>query len=483
MLVRRCPIFVALVLSLLALGAGGATAATPGEVATFEVPTLCFPTAISAAAREGVLLRLCEQPNPSWSWAEDENGVTLATLRPDGAVEKTAVPAGAAGPTAVGPAGDTWVTANPPEYLGGPLSIDHLAADGTVRQFPIAPAIKGGKPHVLDLTLAADWSAWAAVGEGEPIESALNGSVGGQLVHIATDGTVASFPLPHGIEPWSLVYAPDGNVWFTGVRGRYRAEHTFRPGVAYVGRITPTGQLSLFRMPKKGDAATAIAVGPDGKLWFSELGAARVGTIGLDGKFGREYVLRVGPPGDLAIGPEGDAWMPVTHGIARLTPAGQQTLFDAAASRLAVGAEGNIWGGGEGAVVRLTPGAPGIDVWGIAADPSTGKMSVRLACGGSTSACAGTLEVKLPFRPPARHGRRGRGKRHLLRLVQAEYSVAAESEATVTAPIPARGFKIAQRLRDESRGHFPPEVQVTATVVGGPTLQRSVPAPSLSRAD
>ena len=49
---------------------------------------------------------------------------------------------------------------------------------------------------------------------------------------------------------------PDGNLWF--------------PEGGAIGRITPSGAVTEFPLPKSGSDAGALTVGPDGKLWFPD---------------------------------------------------------------------------------------------------------------------------------------------------------------------------------------------------------------------
>jgi streptogramin lyase len=55
-----------------------------------------------------------------------------------------------------------------------------------------------------------------------------------------------------------ITAGPDGNIWFTEY------------GNNTLGRITPTGVLTEFPIPKAGSYPTDITSGPDGNLWFTE---------------------------------------------------------------------------------------------------------------------------------------------------------------------------------------------------------------------
>lgn len=442
-------------------GTGSAAAATPGEVTSFEVPRVCYPGAIGAAPREGVLLRLCELPE-----SEERAyalGTTLGNVLPGGEIEKRVVPKSAPGPMLVGPAGEIWLAANSPVFQAGPVAVERLAPDGSVQRFPLAAPNGGRFPRVLGLAPGGDGAVWAAIGEGEMPDAALGGSVGGGLVRIAPDGTETTFRLPRRIEPWAVTRGPDGSIWFAAVRGRNREEHTFDAGVGFVGRITQAGQMGLFRIPGRRVAPRAIAVGPDGALWFPEPEAEQVGTIGVDGKFGRVYKMRAGYPTGLVFGPEGDAWMPSYGGVVRMTPWGQQTVIPWRPTQLATGAEGDIWGVRENVVGRVVPGAPGLDAWGVAASPGSRTVRIRLACGGSPSGCEGTLKLSL----------------QTYTFADTSYVVPAESARTLTFEVAARAFAPWAGPHPGSR-HL--SVGVRATVAGGPPLDRRVSVPKRGQA-
>lgn len=447
-----------------------AVAATPGEITNFEVPGICYPAALGAAPGGGVLARRCAT-SPSTGYPEQEGG-TLATVLPSGAIESRAVPTAACGPALAGSGGEVWVAANRPIFQSGPVAVERIAADGSAQRFPLAAPDGGRWPRVLGLAPGDDGSVWAAIGEGEMPDAALGGSVGGGLVRVAPDGTQTTVRLPHHLEPWAVTRGPDGSIWFVAVRGRNREEHFFDPGVGFVGRVTEAGQLSIFRIPGKGTVSMAIAAGPDGTLWFTEPEASRVGRIGVDGTFGRSYKVRAGGPRELVFGPEGDAWTSGFGGIVRITRWGQQTTFGWSASQLVVGAEGDIWGiGGTSLVSRMVPGAPGLDAWGVSFDPRARQATVRLACGGSPSGCDGSLTLGLPLYWRRYGGGIGGSARRDYTFARHPYSVPAESEQSVTVPLPAKALRLAALRQPRRTGLV---VHVQATVAGGPELDRRV---------
>src|SRR5262249_12990887 len=102
-----------------------------------------------------------------------------------------------------------------------------------------------------------------------------------------------------GSAPGAIAPGPDGNLWFTDV-GTTRA----------VGRITPTGAIPEFSAGlTAGSAPIAIAPGPDGNLWFADAGTTRaIGRITPTGTI-TEFSAGLnvgGRPNAIAPGPDGN---------------------------------------------------------------------------------------------------------------------------------------------------------------------------------
>jgi virginiamycin B lyase len=458
MAIRRSLIALALSLACLLAVAAIAEAAPPDGAATFKLP-VCKISELAPASPRGVLVPLCKVRG------KGRPARSLGTLLPNGKLLKRALPHGAAGPFAAGPGGEIWAGTD-----GVDPGLDRIAPDGTVIDFPLGTAQGENTLEIYGLVPEGEGSAWAAIGE-----LALGGftlqpydSLGGELVHIAADGTVTHFPVPESVEPHALVRAPDGNLWFVGESGRYGGEHSSYLGKGYVGRMTPTGEFALFPTATEESSPGGIAVGPDGRLWFTEtaIPTREIATIATDGTFGPSTKVRnVYLQGPLAFGPEGDAWLTVSGGVMRMTQQDQQTVFPLQEARgVVVGAEGDIWTRGLKQVQRIVPGAPGIDTLKIEADRPSKTIHVQLACGGSRRGCEGILVLSM-----AQH----RGTEPGPRLARVHYSVAAESRRGLTIHLPASAFAIAREAVPKRAGAaYVAPVVVHATVAGGPTLDR-----------
>ena len=54
-----------------------------------------------------------------------------------------------------------------------------------------------------------------------------------------------------------------------------------RGGANKIGRITTSGTITEFPIPTPGSSPHGIALGPDGAIWFTELGADKIGRLSL----------------------------------------------------------------------------------------------------------------------------------------------------------------------------------------------------------
>ena len=146
----------------------------------------------------------------------------------------------------------------------------------------------------------------------------------GVIGRIATDGTIAEFPLnlslPAGVVPGlnSITAGPDGALWFT---------ISFANAI---GRITTSGAVSEFPLPRPSSQPSAITAGPDGALWFTETNQSKVGRMTTSGSVTEFAVPCCGGGGDqITVGSDGNLWFtqPTAVDIIRMTTAGAATTF------------------------------------------------------------------------------------------------------------------------------------------------------------
>jgi streptogramin lyase len=181
---------------------------------------------------------------------------------------------------------------------------------------------------------------------------------------------ITELPLPIGFgQPVDITAGPDGNLWFT-----LATFGTDTVSSDHVGRIT-SGSVTRFPVPAMGTiiggggAGLHITAGPDGNLWYTEIGLAKIGRLSPNGVV-TEFPLAStnGNPGGITAGPDGNLWFtenlfPSGLGkIGRISPSGVVTEFpiatpNSAPSGIARGSDGNLWFTENGAnqIGRITP--------------------------------------------------------------------------------------------------------------------------------
>ena len=111
------------------------------------------------------------------------------------------------------------------------------------------------------------------------------------VVRVTPQGSATKFGTMRG--PGKLVVGPDQNIWFSEF--------------SFIGRITASGALTEF--PVSG--ADTLAVGPDGNFWYSCQSCGMPDKIGRLTNTGQETLFALPEKayiGGLAAGPDGNIW-------------------------------------------------------------------------------------------------------------------------------------------------------------------------------
>ncbi len=178
------------------------------------------------------------------------------------------------------------------------------------------------------------------------------------IARISSTGTVTEFWLTSGSKPTAITVGPDGNLWFT------------EAGLpAQIGRITPSGTVTYFSAGLgPSDAPTSITTGPDGNLWFTASGdrgkIGRITTAGVVTEF-TSGLTGGSSPMSITTGPDGNLWFTESAGdaIGRITTTGTITEFtnglsdDSIPTSITAGPDGNLWftdAGAPGRIGRIT---------------------------------------------------------------------------------------------------------------------------------
>ena len=129
----------------------------------------------------------------------------------------------------------------------------------------------------------------------------------------------------------AITAGPDGHLWFTEL-GPAEVGSS-------IGRITTSGNITEFPLPSAPMFLSSITAGSDGNLWFTGIGTnngpSMIGVITPQGKI-REFMLPHSILGSITSGPDGHLWFTeyqygVTGAqagkIGRITTAGKLSDF------------------------------------------------------------------------------------------------------------------------------------------------------------
>ena len=155
--------------------------------------------------------------------------------------------------------------------------------------------------------------------------------------------TITQYSTPIGSSfPREIASGPDGALWFTEIGGL---------GGPRIGRIATNGTVTEYPIPTASSAPFGIAAGPDGALWFTEFNTDKIGRITTAGVI-TEYQIPtpISNPYGITAGPDGALWFTESYGnkIGRITTAGvfaEYTLPHPSSGPqgITVGPDGALW--------------------------------------------------------------------------------------------------------------------------------------------
>jgi streptogramin lyase len=234
----------------------------------------------------------------------------IGYITPGGRINEFLLPAANSDPLMIasGPDGNLWFTDPGTNHIG------RISTHGKLSEFPLPVA----NSFPRGISSGPDGNLWFT--ETSPSGSTSVGKIG----RITPAGAIKEFSLP-GVnsDPAMITSGPDGNLWFTETT-------SVGPNISgEIGRITPTGAITIFPLPNskyysQGGGGSlygiefgpaAITSGPDGNLWFTDLGpTGKIGHISPDGKAITEFSLPSANSSDYGItsGPDSNLWFTET---------------------------------------------------------------------------------------------------------------------------------------------------------------------------
>jgi streptogramin lyase len=235
-----------------------------------------------------------------------------------------------------GPDGNLWFT-----VANG---IDNITTAGVFTEY------SGTVGSPLEITAGGDGNLW--------FTDAYYGSCGvsscttiyGLIGRITTLGVITEFQIPasNGFVPLPLAIAlgPDGNLWFT------EENQIGPPANGAIGKITPVGVITQYPISPTA-LPESIVAGADGNLWFADTGNNAIGKITPAGVI-TEYPISTANDGPTVVakGPDGNVWFNENNGqipkLGEISPAGNITEHPISQGAyvvlgIAAGPDGNIW--------------------------------------------------------------------------------------------------------------------------------------------
>lgn len=179
----------------------------------------------------------------------------------------------------------------------------------------------------------------------------------------AQDISIIERSLPgEGQRPQAIAVGPDGNLWVTEV-----LKHQ-------IFRVTPEGEMTAFPVPGEVvGVLQGITSSPDGNLWFTSREENAIRRVSTTGEFNGTFVIpskattptemnKGSWPRGITVGPDGQIWFAemAANKIGRVTLTGEFTELeiptkDAQAYGVVTGPDQNLWftESGAGKIGRL----------------------------------------------------------------------------------------------------------------------------------
>ncbi|MBV9163637.1 MAG: hypothetical protein JO281_19265 [Pseudonocardiales bacterium] len=197
----------------------------------------------------------------------------------------------------------TSTSTSTPEFGHPPCTATSSASTGPVRSVPTPQPLhpvgtSSPTTPVVSTPTPTDTIPTATTTAGcVTLFSTPHGNSAGPILHLGGDGnfwfpdgtnivrmlshapyTQTDFPIPGGA-PFGITTGPDGNIWFTELGQQFADPHG-KPG--QVGRILTHAPYTVTEFPVPGAVAKVydIATGGDGNLWITRPGTGGGGAVG-----------------------------------------------------------------------------------------------------------------------------------------------------------------------------------------------------------
>jgi hypothetical protein len=138
---------------------------------------------------------------------------------------------------------------------------------------------------------------------------------GDSIGRITTSGDITNYNTSvTGLGPISITVGPDGRLWFTNISTNVEGEF------GSIGSITTNGTPSSYVDSNLDDPGEIVSA--DGALWFTSVEDDSIGRVTTGGKFSTLPDASASLPYAITVGPDGALWFGDINGgsIGRLDP-------------------------------------------------------------------------------------------------------------------------------------------------------------------
>jgi streptogramin lyase len=233
---------------------------------------------------------------------EGGEGSFVGHLESGGQVQQLALPSTeTAGTPVIDPAGGVWLPLSDAPEDGSAVAIGHLSSGGDFQRYPLGN--KRGNTYLMARSGTDLWVGGAVVDKRE-------GTAGTFIDQVSTSPTVTvqrRIRLSRKCSP-SAIAAGETEVWFAELcENRSPSHPSWRAAIV---QVEPSGKLERYRLPRLS-YVTSLAIGADGTVWFGSFGTNgtkdELGHVSPGGSLSRYRVGDVDPY-EIAVGPEGRLW-------------------------------------------------------------------------------------------------------------------------------------------------------------------------------
>ncbi len=289
-------------------------------------------------------------------WFTELTGGKIGRITTSGVISEFSLPNHFCQPEwiAAGPDGNLWFTESCPPPTGH--RIGRITPNGVVTEF----SLPNPSESPVSLIAGKNGALWYLIG-------------GRKIGKVLMDGSITEITLPVGNfnAISKLVADAVGNLFFV----QTRSDNFPMPAEYFLGKLTPDGKFSETSLGQlRLFTITDLAIGPDGKLWFSAINGPEASfgdafnglrQVNSDGLPSQTFIAtRSLRPEQFISGPDGRFWLLTLDGLlGRVALNGSVTTYDPGDFSFSVpvkGSDGALWSvdRSKNVISKLTPDAP-----------------------------------------------------------------------------------------------------------------------------